>query len=40
MIAEAKAFINMIVGLSIEGFDIDQKRPAAEESKPEMKPAR
>lgn len=30
VIAEAKAFINMIVGLSIEGFDIDQKKPPAE----------
>jgi hypothetical protein len=29
VIAEAKAFINMIVGLSIEGFDIDDRpRPA------------
>lgn len=40
VIAEAKAFINMIVGLSIDGFDIDQQRPAAEGSEPGAEPAR
>lgn len=34
VIAEAKAFINMIVGLSTEGFDIDQQRPLAEDPVP------
>ena len=28
-IAEAKAFINMIVGLTVEGFDIDAKKTTA-----------
>ncbi len=31
VVAEAKAFINMIVGLSIDGFDIDDEARTAEE---------
>lgn len=34
IIAEAKAFINMIVGLSIDGFDIDDEACAAEARAP------
>ncbi|WP_301337915.1 hypothetical protein [Sphingomonas sp. AP4-R1] len=34
MIAQAKAFINLIVGLSIDGFDVDAQAASARAADP------